>query len=51
LLESFVFGVKPMDGWSVAGAVIALFSGAAVAAWIPARRASRVAPMTALRYE
>ena len=51
LLESFVFGVKPMDKWSVAGAVLVLGLGAAVSAWVPAHRASRLPPMTALRYE
>jgi predicted permease len=51
LLESFLFGIKPMDGWSVAAAVATLAAGAALAAWIPAHRASRVAPLTALRYE
>ncbi len=51
LLESFLFDVKPMDGWSIACAVAVLGVGAALAAWIPAQRASRVEPMTALRYE
>jgi putative ABC transport system permease protein len=51
LLERFVFGVKPLDIWSVVGALLLLIAGAAIAAWIPARRASLVTPMTALRYE
>jgi predicted permease len=51
LLESFLFGVKPMDGTSVAAAVAVLVIAAALAATIPAHRASRVAPMKALRYE
>jgi predicted permease len=51
LLESFVFEIKPMDGWSVAAAVAVLGAGGALAAWIPAHRASRVPPLTALRYE
>jgi len=51
LLENFLFGVKPMDGLSVAGGVALLGLAAALAALIPAHRASRVAPMTELRYE
>lgn len=51
LLEGFLFGVKPMDGTSVLGAVAVLALAAAVAALIPAHRASRVSPMTALRHE
>ena len=51
LLESFLFGVKPMDEPSVAGAVAVLGLAAAFATLIPAYRASRVSPMSALRYE
>jgi predicted permease len=51
LLETFVFGVKPMDTWSVVAGLAVLAAGALLAAWIPAHRASRLAPLTALRYE
>jgi ABC-type antimicrobial peptide transport system permease subunit len=51
LLEAFVFGVKPMDTWSVLSGVAVLVASAIIAAWIPAYRASRLAPLTALRYE
>jgi putative ABC transport system permease protein len=48
---AFLFGVKPYDPLTLA-AVALLFAGvAAVACWIPARRASRVDPLEALRYE
>jgi putative ABC transport system permease protein len=51
LLESFLFSVKPMDALSIAGALGVLTAAALVASIVPALRASRVAPMRALRYE
>jgi len=50
-LASFVFGVSTADPW-VYGAVIGLMATVAMAAcYFPARRASRVDPMEALRAE
>lgn len=51
LLKGFLFGVKPMDALSIAGAVAVLTFAAVLAATIPAHRASRVSPINALRYE
>ncbi len=51
LVETFLYGVKPNDVPSIAGAVIVMSAVAALAAWIPARRASRIDPMAALRNE
>ena len=48
-LRSFLFGVAPGDPATVAAAVLMLVSIAALASWIPARRASRVDPVDALR--
>jgi len=51
LVRTLVFGVEGLDLWSVFIAIVVLGGGAALAAFVPAHRASRVAPMTALRYE
>ena len=51
VLASMLFGVAPRDPLSISVAVVALAAVAALAAAIPARRASRVEPTIALRYE
>jgi predicted permease len=51
LTESQLYGVKANDVLVFAGAVLALAATAALAAYLPARRASRVNPISALRYE
>jgi putative ABC transport system permease protein len=50
-LESMLFGLKPTDSETVGSAVLVLGAAGLVAAYLPARRASRVDPMTALRHE
>ena len=51
LLAGFLYGVQPLDLLTF-GAVPTLLRGVAVlACWLPARRASRVEPITALRTE
>jgi hypothetical protein len=51
VLRSVVYGITPHDPVTIVGAIILLFAIAAGAAWLPARRAARIDPMVALRYE
>jgi predicted permease len=51
LVHSFLFGLKSTDPLSLIAVVLLLGIVAAVAGFIPARRASRIDPMVALRYE
>jgi putative ABC transport system permease protein len=44
-------GVKPYDPLTLAATTLLLVGTGALACWIPARRAARVDPMVALRYE
>jgi predicted permease len=50
-MESFLYQVRPTDPLTFATVSIALMCVALAACYIPARRAMRVDPMTALRYE
>jgi putative ABC transport system permease protein len=44
-----VFGVQPRDPATVAGAAAVLAAIGTLAAWLPARRASRIDPAQVLR--
>jgi ABC-type antimicrobial peptide transport system permease subunit len=46
-----LYGVTPDDTVSFAAALVLMIAVTAIAAWVPARRAARVDPMVALRYE
>ncbi len=51
LLKSFLYGVSATDPITFTGLAVMLLTIAFLACWIPARRASRVDPMIALRAE
>src|SRR5690242_1910191 len=51
VVESFLFGIKPNDPAALSAAAVLLVSAAVLASYVPARRASRIDPMTALRHE
>jgi putative ABC transport system permease protein len=50
-LKSLLYGVKPLDSATIAGAVLVLLCCSALAALIPAQRAASIDPMRALRAE
>ena len=50
-VRALLFGIKPDDPATLVAAVLALLIVGAIAAYIPAHRASKVDPMVALRYE
>ncbi|HEX5106877.1 MAG TPA: FtsX-like permease family protein [Vicinamibacterales bacterium] len=50
-IETLLFGLEPTDPAAIGTAIVILVAGAQVAAYLPARRASRIDPLMALRHE
>jgi ABC-type lipoprotein release transport system permease subunit len=50
-MRGFLYGLSPFDPVSFAAASLAWVAIAMLASWYPARRATRVDPVTTLNYE
>jgi putative ABC transport system permease protein len=49
VLRSLLYEVAPTDGWTFTAAAALLLGAAAIACYLPARRAGRLDPLTILR--
>jgi len=51
VIRVLLYGIEPHDPFTMVGAALLMVAVATLAAWLPARRAARIDPMEALRYE
>ena len=50
-VRAMLYGITPDDPVAIGAAVAVMMAVALLAGWLPARRASRLDPMVALRHE
>jgi ABC-type lipoprotein release transport system permease subunit len=50
-IASLLFGVDPLDPTTFVAVIAMLLAVASLAAWLPARRATRIDPMEALHHQ
>jgi ABC-type antimicrobial peptide transport system permease subunit len=51
MISSRLYGLKPADPLTIAGTILLLAAVTGLASYIPARRATKVDPLVALRHE
>ena len=51
VLRTFLFGVEPSDPATLIGVALMFTTVALLACWLPTRRATKIDPVEALRYE
>jgi predicted permease len=51
LVRTWLYGITPFDGWTYAGITLMMVITSLLASYFPARRAAKLDPIRALRYE